>query len=350
MSSIQPAAALMRLTPRDRALVEVLSELRYLTTGQVQQVCYPTISVRSVSHRLGVLRRRGVLACLSHRTFDDRRGFWGLTPLGRAAAAALAGARPERPGTSAVAALLVDHLIATNQVFCDLCREHRDGRLGPFRWLGSHRAHLDLGQTCLVPDAVILVLSPEGGAWMYCLELDRGTMPREALAEKFERYRLMRRVAAAHREDPVWETWGASWLLFACADRERAAVAARLAAACGLERVWAGAAAECAACLAAAVGPGAGAATAAGAVRPEVPAGGCPAHLSDGGSVGLRPPDPGALSPACPGPPRSARSAVRVRRFTGSGAGTARSHPAGPDGESGLPVPAEEAGREEGPR
>ncbi len=339
MSSIQPAAALMRLTPRDRALVEVLFELRYLTAGQVQQVCYPTISVRSTSRRLGVLRRRGVLACLSHRTFDDRRVFWGLTPLGRAAAAALAGTRPDRPGTSAVAALLVDHLVATNQIFCDLCREHRDGRLGPFRWLGSHRAHLDLGQTCLVPDAVILVVSPEGGAWMYCLELDRGTMAREALAEKFERYRLMRRVAAARREDPVWEAWGASWLLFACADRERAAVAARLAAACGLERVWAGAAAECAACLAAAVGPGTGAVTAAG---PEVPPGGRLVRLSDSGSMGLRPPDPGALSPACPGRPRSVCSAARVRRFRESGGGAAWSHPAGPDGKSDLPAPAEE--------
>jgi len=68
------------------------------SVAQIQEVCFPTITAASVSHRLTVLRRRGLLDCLSHRTFGDRRAFWGLTALGRAAAAGLDGAEPARPG------------------------------------------------------------------------------------------------------------------------------------------------------------------------------------------------------------------------------------------------------------
>ncbi len=291
MPVIPAASALMRLTPRDRTLIGVLQELRYLTVTQIQQVCYPTITVASTSQRLSLLRRRGVLDCLSHRTFGDRRAFWGLTALGRAAAAELTGVPPDRSGaltqalsswsrqarplrwqahrlsatsrrvaprdgSPALAALQMDHLVSTNQVFCDLCREHRAGHLGPFRWLGSHHTYVDLGHTHLVPDAMILAASPLADLWMYLLELDRGTMSEAALAEKFERYHLMHRIAMARRDDPVWEARAGSWVLFACDDEERAAVAARLAAACGLERLWAGTARECAACLAAVAAPG----------------------------------------------------------------------------------------------
>jgi hypothetical protein len=253
MSSLSSATALMRLTPRDRVLVEVLHELRFLTGTQARQVCYPAIAMRSASRRLGVLRRRGVLECVSHRTFQDRRAFWGLAPLGRAAAAALLDIPPDWPRAAAVAALQMDHLVATNQIFCDLCREHHSGHLGPFRWFGSHRTHVDLGHTHLVPDAVILVASPEGEWWSYFLELDRGTMAREALAEKFERYSLMYRMAAERGDDPAWEARRSSWILVACPDSARAGDAARIAAQRGLERVWAGTAEECAGCLAAAV-------------------------------------------------------------------------------------------------
>ena len=41
------AMAIMRLTPRDRYLLEVLDETRYLTAPQVQQVCYSGASVLS---------------------------------------------------------------------------------------------------------------------------------------------------------------------------------------------------------------------------------------------------------------------------------------------------------------
>ncbi len=251
------AAALMRLTARDQALVQILQELRYLTVAQVQQVCYPSISVRSTSQRLSLLRRRRVLGYLSHRTFEDRRVFWHLTSLGRAAAAALTGDPPARATAVAVAAVQMDHLIATNQIFCHLCVHYWAGSLALFRWLGSHHTAVDLGHAHLVPDAVILIAA-EDQWWMYCVELDRGTMGRDALAEKCERYRLMRRIAALRRDEPVWEARAESWVLFVCEDERRAADMVRVAAAVGLGHVWAGRADACTSGLAAAVGAGAG--------------------------------------------------------------------------------------------
>jgi Replication-relaxation len=250
------AAALMRLTPRDRVLMQVLHELRYLTVHQIQVLCYCSVSVRATSHRLTLLRRRGLLDCLLHLGFEDRRAFWCLSPLGRIVAGALADAAPDRPRACAVAALQMDHLIAINQVFCGLCLEHRAGRLGAFRWIGSHHAVVDLGETRVVPDAVILSGTPEGRWWMYCLELDRHTMAADALCEKFARYRLMRRLASLRRDDPLWEARAASCVLFACQDARRAEHASRLAAESGLDGVWAGIAAELPRGLAVSLGAG----------------------------------------------------------------------------------------------
>ena len=252
--TVEPALAILRLTPRDRAVVEVLNELRYLTVAQIRQACYPSISVRSTSRRLTLLGRRGLLTCLAHRAFDDRRAFWGLAPLGRAVAGALADCPVDRPRARALAALQIDHLIATNQIFCDLCAHRRAGRLAPFRWIGSHHAQVDLGDTRLVPDALILVSPSEGHTWMYCLELDQGTMSAQALRAKFTRYRLLHQIAGLRRGEPLWEVRAASWVLFTCRDAARAAQAAHQAGECGLERLWAGTVAEAAASLAASVG------------------------------------------------------------------------------------------------
>lgn len=248
------AAAIMRMTPRDCALVTLLRELRYLTTTQIRQACFFSASLTTTSQRLTLLRRRGVIDCLTHRTFDDRRAFWCLTPLGRAVAAHLGESVHGTPRSDALAALQMDHLIATNQIFCDLCTLYRERRLGPFRWYGSHHAGVDLDDTRVVPDAMILAAAAGGAAWMYCVELDQGTMAAAALAAKFRRYRYLQRVAEMRRVEPIWEARASSWILFACKDASRAAVAARLAAESGLERFWAGTAAELPAGLADSVG------------------------------------------------------------------------------------------------
>jgi hypothetical protein len=157
-----------------------------------------------------------------------------------------------------LAALQMDHLIATNQIFCELCAEYRSGRLGPFRWYGSHHAGIDLEDTRVVPDAVIAAAASDGAAWMYCVELDRSTMAPAALAAKFRRYRLFHQLATLRRQDPVWGVRASSWVLFACTDDRRAALAAQLAAEAGLERFWAGTASALPAGLAASMGPGLG--------------------------------------------------------------------------------------------
>jgi hypothetical protein len=248
------ASAIMRLTARDCALVGLLGELRYLTVSQIQQTCFPRASVRTTSHRLTSLRRRRLLDCLTHRTFEDRRAFWCLAPLGRSVAAALAGSSLSTPRVDAVAALYMDHVIATNQVFCDLCALHHAGRLGAFRWHASQHAGLDIDDTRVVPDAVILTARPDGAVWMYCLELDRGTMGWAALSAKFHRYRFLYRVAARREHEPQWQIWGSSWVLFASDNGPRAALAAEMATACGLERFWAGTPAELPAGLADSIG------------------------------------------------------------------------------------------------
>lgn len=253
------APALACLTPRDRALLRVLRNLRYLTCEQAHRSVYPGLALPSVRARLGELRRRGLLARLRRDAFADRRAFWCLTPLGRAAAAALedaeaGGGRGDRsadtPRSTAVAALQLDHVIGTNELFCDLCELARAGPLPPLRWLAGCRSVVDLSQTHLGPDAVVLAAEADDGWWAYYVERDRGTMPLQAMRDKLERYALLFTMAGAQMGDPAWQTRADAWLLFACDDTRRAQRLAALAAEAGLERVWAGPAGTCAAGLA----------------------------------------------------------------------------------------------------
>ena len=250
------APALACLTPRDRALLRVLRDLRYLTCEQAHRSCYPGLVLPSARTRLGELRRRGLLTRLRRDTFTDRRAFWGLAPLGRAAAGVLeraehggAGDGSGTPRAAAVAALQLDHVIGTNELFCDLCEVCRAGRLPPLRWLAGHRSLVDLGHTHLVPDAVVLIAGPDGW-WAYYVERDRGTMPLQAIREKLERYALLFKIASAQLADAAWQPRADAWLLFACDDTRRSLRIAALAADAGLERVWAGPADACAAGLA----------------------------------------------------------------------------------------------------
>jgi hypothetical protein len=246
------APALACLTPRDRVLLRLLRDLRYLTCDQVHRTCCAGLALSSVRARLGDLRRRGVLRRLRRDAFTDRRGYWSLAPLGRAAAAALEaeeagggeGPAAVAPRAAAIAALQLGHTIATNELFCRLWELRRAGCLPPLRWLAGHRAMSDLGHTHLVPDAIVLAAGPDGW-WTYYLERDRGTMPLQAIREKLERYALCFQMAAAQSDDPAWHHRADAWLLFACDDTRRAIHIASAAAEAGLERVWAGVAAEC---------------------------------------------------------------------------------------------------------
>jgi hypothetical protein len=253
MRSFERAApAFACLTPRDRALLRVLHDLRYLTCPQAHRACYSAMTLRSVRLRLSELRRRGLLAPLRRDAFTDRRTFWGLAPLGRTAAAALAdidggtpeAARPQPPRAAARAALQLEHLAATNDLFCDACEAGRAGLLPPAYWLAGCRSAIDLDQTSVVPDATLVVAGPDRW-WTYYVERDRGTMPLSAMREKTARYRLLLAMADAQAADPAWETRADGWLLFACDDLGRARRIVSLAVDAGLERVWAGPADGC---------------------------------------------------------------------------------------------------------
>ena len=253
------APALACLTPRDRALLRVLRDLRYLTGEQAHRSCYPGLAPGSVRARLGELRRRGVLAPLRRGVFADRRTFWGLAPLGRAAAAALDAAESggtgdgsaRTPRSAAVAALQLEHVAGTNDLFCDLCEISRAVHVPPLRWLAGCRSAVDLGQTHLLPDATVLIAGADDGWWTYYVERDRGTMPLQAMRDKLERYALLFKMAGAQSGDPGWRARADAWLLFACDEIRRAERLTVLAAEAGLERVWAGLADACAPGLAA---------------------------------------------------------------------------------------------------
>jgi hypothetical protein len=251
------APALACLTPRDRVLLRMLRDLRFLTCDQAHRTCYYGLALDSVRARLRELRRRGVLRQLRHHAFDDRRRFWTLASLGRVAATVLetmdlgtTHARIESPRPSAVAALQLDHVIGTNELFCTLWETRRAGRMPSLRWLAGHRATSDLGHTHLVPDAALLVAGPDGW-WTYYVERDRGTMSLEAIREKLDRYVLLFNTAAARADDPAWHSRVDAWVLFACDDPRRAVRIATAASDAGLDRLWAGLAAECIPALAA---------------------------------------------------------------------------------------------------
>lgn len=274
-SSERAAAALACLTPRDRALLRMLYDLRYMTCAQAHRTCYAGLALPSVRARLGELRRRDLVHRLRGGAFTDRRTFWGLASLGRAAAFALEAAENGRgvgdpcaapPRPAAAAALQLDHMLGTNELLCDLCEVRRAGRIPPFRWLAARRSVIDLGHTHLVPDAVVLVAGPDGW-WVYYVERDRGTMPPQAIRDKLERYALLFKMARSQLDDPAWSPRADAWVLFACDHMPRARRVASLAAEVRLERVWAGRADECAAGLAASL-----AGTASPRTYPVVPA------------------------------------------------------------------------------
>ena len=262
------APAFACLTPCDRALLHVLRDLHYLTCPQVHRACYPGLSLSSVRARLGELGRHKFLRWVRRKAFPDQRAFRGLAPLGRAAAGALNAADaapvrrddPSTPRAGAIAALHLDHLIETNDLFCALCEHARTRRLPPTLWLAGCRSVIDLDQTRLVPDAVVLAAAPDRGWWTYYLERDRGTMPPAAMRDKFERYTLLLKVACAQTDDPAWAARAGAWLLLACDDDRRAERLAALAVDSGIHRIWAGSAEACAAGLVASL-DGAGAPT-----------------------------------------------------------------------------------------
>jgi hypothetical protein len=187
------AAELSRITPRDRLLLDQLSDHHVFTTEQLADLTFGTIG--RARHRLNTLLDRGVLDRFRHYQRPGSQSWrWALGPVGAAIVAAARGEPLPRPSAvrDATARLATSptlgHLLATNGFFVALTRDARtrtDGaRLA--RWWNEARARDGCGN----------LVRPDGhGVWHaagrivpFWLEMDLGTEPLSRVAGKLAGY------------------------------------------------------------------------------------------------------------------------------------------------------------------
>ncbi len=191
-----------RLSNRDRALVQALVRLRFLSAGQLERLCFdaipePVTRARRTRRQLARLVELELLWRLERRVGGVRAGSTGYVygataegrrldawlrgePLGRAQAA-------HEPGGS-----FVEHNLACGELFVQLTEADRAGALE----LLEHQAEPDcwrrfLGamgsQRHLRPDAFVSI---GVGEWeqLAFIEVDHGSEGSAALARKLEVY------------------------------------------------------------------------------------------------------------------------------------------------------------------
>jgi hypothetical protein len=197
------AAELVRLTPRDRHLLDLLAEHQTLTTDQLCTLAFT--SVGRARNRLNTLHDRQILDRFRHYQRPGSQSWrWTLGPVGAAILAAAHGQAPPRPSAvrEATARLALsprlDHLLAVNGFFVALtghARSHPDTRLA--RWWNETRCR----------DACGRLARPDGhGVWVdggrtvpFWLEVDQGSEPLRRVAAKLPGYAAL----GAHRAHPV---------------------------------------------------------------------------------------------------------------------------------------------------
>jgi hypothetical protein len=191
-----------RLADRDRALVQEVVRLRFLSAGQLERLCFdgipePVTRARRTRRQLARLVELELLWRLERRVGGVRAGstgyIYGATaearrldawlrsePLSRAQAA-------HEPGTS-----FVEHSLACGELFVRLTEAARTGGLD----LLEHQAEPTCwrpflgamgGQRHLRPDAFVSI---GVGEWeqLAFIEIDRGSEGSAALARKLEVY------------------------------------------------------------------------------------------------------------------------------------------------------------------
>jgi hypothetical protein len=186
------AAELSRITPRDRLLLDQLSDHHVFTTEQLADLTFGTIG--RARHRLNTLLDRGVLDRFRHYQRPGSQSWrWSLGPVGAALVAASRGEPLPRPSAvrDATARLATSptlgHLLAVNGFFVALTAHARtrDGaRL--VRWWNEIRSR----------DACGNLVRPDGhGVWHaagrvvpFWLEMDLGTEPLARVAAKLTGY------------------------------------------------------------------------------------------------------------------------------------------------------------------
>lgn len=187
------------------AAVEVLESLyqhRLLTTVQVQTMHTPEATRRWTLRLLGALAAHGLIdVARGPRTI----GVWFTTETGAEAVEQLPDrVEPRRKliAPAQAAGQLQAHTLAVNDVGIAYLRAARDrgDEFGPFSWRHeiAHPIGAPAGRRAgeqLIADALITYLETTGdqvAQHQRFLELDRGTLPVEALIDKLHRYRRLR--------------------------------------------------------------------------------------------------------------------------------------------------------------
>jgi hypothetical protein len=184
-----------RLRPRDYILAELLDDHSTLTTTQIAEILFTSIT--TCQHRLQALRRmRFIDRFVRNRPGAAQPMCWVPGPL---SARYVALARGENPPTArniqerqdrTVSNPGLDHLLGVNEFFVRLlvhARHHDGARLA--RWWAERAASAGLGRR-VHPDG--LGVWTEGGASTgFMIEYDTGSEPLGRLVDKLPAYRRL---------------------------------------------------------------------------------------------------------------------------------------------------------------
>lgn len=192
-------------------ILESLYQHRLLSSQQIHQMHTPDASTRWSRELLTGLRRLGLVAFVRAATGSGSVYF--LTRLGAEAVELLPTlSRRKLVDPAHAAGPLRAHTLAVNEVgiaFMVAARERGD-EFGPLAW--QHEIAHPIGGRrgqALIADALLTYLSfgAEGQLiFRYrLLELDRATLPTDALAAKLARYARLYRYSSPGRQEPAWK-------------------------------------------------------------------------------------------------------------------------------------------------
>lgn len=216
---------------------------RLLSTLQLHALYTPHTGTRWLRTVLALLEQRGLVDRVrSPRTLS----LWFVTEAGADAVEAsggAVGARRKIATREQAEGPLKAHTIAVNQVGIQfvLAARTRGDECGPDSWRNevAHPITLARGRGAgelVITDALLSYLqtSEDGGLALHqrFIELDRGTLTAEQLANKIARYRRLRqfKVSPDARAEPAWRSHYRAWphLLIVLADQPRDRMRQRL--------------------------------------------------------------------------------------------------------------------------
>ena len=202
------ASVARRLTPRDRLLCQVLFDHKVLTTEQVTDLCFDSLT--TARHRLTALYQLRVLDRFRpFRPIGSDPYHYVLDTLGVEIVAADRGIEVPRPGLRHTRALaLADsqrlaYLLGVNGLFCSLARWARtaeDAELA--EWWSERRCAAEWGEV-VRPDG-FGTLRQRDRVGEFFVEVDRGTETLDRLAGKVGGYAELVRATG-------WTPWLCFW-------------------------------------------------------------------------------------------------------------------------------------------